>query len=397
MAGFNVLDALNKNSKQGIDESPKARFRTKDISIHKMYRNESNFYEIRDIEELATKILMAGLMENISVTYDPCDLGEYRIIAGERRWRALLLLVEKGYKEFEFATCQIRTPTNKQEEEVELIIANSYRDKTINDMLEEERKLKENLEYMKENNITMKGYDLSKGRLRDIIADMLKLSRTKVAQIENINNNLIQEFKEELKNERLTFSTANELSGMTEEKQLQAFDSYGHSGNISMNDVKQMKAADQEENNDIEDAEKLHEEEEHEEGQMDINNDFPEFVPDSIKSDSKTNTSTDYKEGESANYFNYEKEAVEQRKEQTHYLKLAAVYYDDVLNCKKPFELRKNDRDFRVNDILILQEYKEGEMTGRSIEATVTYVLEDYKGIEEGYCILGILVLAYED
>ena len=31
--GFSVMDALNKNSKAGIDESPKARFRTKDISI----------------------------------------------------------------------------------------------------------------------------------------------------------------------------------------------------------------------------------------------------------------------------------------------------------------------------------------------------------------------------
>ena len=36
--GFSVMDALNKNSKAGVDESPRARFRTKDISIFKMYR-----------------------------------------------------------------------------------------------------------------------------------------------------------------------------------------------------------------------------------------------------------------------------------------------------------------------------------------------------------------------
>ena len=29
-AGFSVKDALNKNSKAGIDESPRARFRTKE-------------------------------------------------------------------------------------------------------------------------------------------------------------------------------------------------------------------------------------------------------------------------------------------------------------------------------------------------------------------------------
>ena len=46
-AGFSVKDALNKNSKAGIDESPRARFRTKDISIFKMYRNDMNFLQCR--------------------------------------------------------------------------------------------------------------------------------------------------------------------------------------------------------------------------------------------------------------------------------------------------------------------------------------------------------------
>ena len=52
-AGFSVKDALNKNSKAGIDESPRARFRTKDISIFKMYRNDMNFYSVEQVEELA--------------------------------------------------------------------------------------------------------------------------------------------------------------------------------------------------------------------------------------------------------------------------------------------------------------------------------------------------------
>ena len=52
-AGFSVKDALNKNSKAGIDESPRARFRTKDISIFKMYRNDMNFYSVEQIEKLA--------------------------------------------------------------------------------------------------------------------------------------------------------------------------------------------------------------------------------------------------------------------------------------------------------------------------------------------------------
>ena len=42
----------------------------------------------------------------------------------------------------------------------------------------------------------IKGYDLQSGRLRDVIASMLKMSKTKIAQIESVNNNLIPEFRE---------------------------------------------------------------------------------------------------------------------------------------------------------------------------------------------------------
>ena len=105
--GYSVMDALNKNTKAGIDETPRARFRTRDISIFKMYRNTMNFYDLSGIEELAGEILMYGLKQNLELVYEPNEQGEYRIIAGERRWLALKMLVEKGYKEFEMATCKL--------------------------------------------------------------------------------------------------------------------------------------------------------------------------------------------------------------------------------------------------------------------------------------------------
>lgn len=166
-AGFSVKDALNKNSKAGIDESPRARFRTKDISIFKMYRNDMNFYSVEQIEELAGDILMYGLKQNLELVYAPCDKGEYRIVAGERRWEALKYLVSKGYKEFELATSKLTTPQDNDEEQVEIIIANAYRTKTTSDMIEEETRLKASLERMKAAGKKIKGYDLQSGRLRD--------------------------------------------------------------------------------------------------------------------------------------------------------------------------------------------------------------------------------------
>ena len=239
--GFSVMDALNKNSKAGIEETPKARFRTKDISIFKMYRNEMNFYSIAAVEELAGDILTFGLKQNLELVYEPCEKGEYRIVAGERRWLALKMLVSKGYKEFEMATSKLTTPQDADEEQVEIIIANAYRNKSVADMIEEEKRLKESLEKMKAAGKQIKGYDLTSGRLRDVIASMLHMSKTKVAQIEAVNNNLIPEWKEELKSERLTFSAAYELSGMSEGEQREALGKFKESGELSHKDIKTMK------------------------------------------------------------------------------------------------------------------------------------------------------------
>lgn len=238
---WNAMDALNRNTQAAVtDERPKARFRIRDISIKKMYSNDANFYSMQDIEQLAQKIYAVGLLENLTMVHDPCDRGEYRIIAGERRWRALNLLVERGYKEFEIASCQVKTPAEEHEEMVQLIVANAYRNKTVKDILEEEQKLKETLQYMKKNKIPLQGYQLDSGRLRDVISDMLNLPATKIAQIESINKRLLPEFTEELKNGDLTFSAAYELSGLQEESQKVLLNQYKENG-LTFKEVKEIK------------------------------------------------------------------------------------------------------------------------------------------------------------
>ena len=76
-----------------------------------------------------------------------------------------------------------------------------------------------------------------------------------------------------------------------------------------------------------------------------------------------------------------------------HQIRLASSYYDDVLEGRKTFELRKNDRGYGVGHILELMEFAEGRNTGRVIRAEIVYMLEDYTGLEDGYCILGIRVI----
>lgn len=427
-AGFSVKDALNKNSKAGIDESPRARFRTKDISIFKMYRNTMNFYSVKDIEELAGDILLSGLKQNLELVYAPCEKGEYRIVAGERRWEALKYLVSKGYKDFELATSKLTTPQDDDEEQVEIIIANAYRTKTISDMIEEETRLKASLERMKAAGKKIKGYDLQSGRLRDVISSMLHMSKTKIAQIEAVNNNLIPEWREELKKERLTFSAAYELSGMTEDEQREALGKFTETGELTHKEVKDMKEAkatgqqvsesDTAENSMNPPEVRAGDDYEtpHPEGITSICYSCTEYETCNVKTgtctscDQYNNRAEAYKTDEQR--YSEEQDAIDRETkkklremeqeekmqslpsdtqetgQKVHQIRLAKPYFDDVANGIKTFELRKNDRGYKKGDILEMMEFADGKNTGRMVKVLVTYILEDYTGIEDGYCIM---------
>lgn len=443
-AGFSVKDALNKNSKAGIDESPRARFRTKDISIFKMYRNDMNFYSVEQIEELAGDILMYGLKQNLELVYAPCDKGEYRIVAGERRWEALKYLVSKGYKEFELATSKLTTPQDNDEEQVEIIIANAYRTKTTSDMIEEETRLKASLERMKAAGKKIKGYDLQSGRLREVISSMLHMSKTKIAQIEAVNNNLIPGWKEELKGERLTFSAAYELSGMSSDEQREALGKFIETGELTHKDIKDMKetkAAEAEKAQvegqmDFDEVQQASEsdteaeigmnppearagddyETPHPEGITSICYSCTEYERCNVKTgtctscDQYKNRTEAYKTDEQR--YSEEQDAIDREtkkklrdmeqeekmqnlpsdtqetKQKVHQIRLAKSYFDDVANGIKTFELRKNDRGYKKGDILEMMEFADGKNTGRMVRVLVTYILEDYTGIEDGYCIM---------
>lgn len=222
--GRSILDNLNAASKGAQPVGPSGKFRTKDLPIAQLYRNEGNFYAIVEIEELAGMILASGLLENLTVVYDPGPDGQYRIVSGERRWEAMKLLVIRGYNEFAVATCNIRPKRSQEEETVDLIAANSQRVKSITDQLQEYTTLKNTLEAMRANGQKLEGFDLESGRLRDVIAAILHKSTTKIAQIERIAGHLIPELKQLLDTSNLKFSAAYQLAGMDESEQLAAYD-----------------------------------------------------------------------------------------------------------------------------------------------------------------------------
>ncbi len=71
--------------------------------------------------------------------------------------------------------------------------------------------------------------------------------------------------------------------------------------------------------------------------------------------------------------------------------KILPAYYEAVASDRKLFELRE-DEDYEVGDIIILNEWNGKGYTGRTCTKVITYILrncEEY-GLQEGYCILGL-------
>ena len=87
-----------------------------------------------------------------------------------------------------------------------------------------------------------------------------------------------------------------------------------------------------------------------------------------------------------------------------HELKCRDVYLKHILDGSKPFEVRRNDRDFEVGDYLALNEIQMQETgamlegkplletvyTGRCCVVRITYVLSDLNFCKHGQVVLGI-------
>jgi hypothetical protein len=77
-----------------------------------------------------------------------------------------------------------------------------------------------------------------------------------------------------------------------------------------------------------------------------------------------------------------------------HELKTWPAYFNAVRRGKRSFELRRDDRRFRVRDTLLLREWcPTGEFyTGREFVVEVTYIMRKAEefGLMDGFCLMAI-------
>lgn len=325
---------------------------------------------------------------------------------------------------------------------MQIIVANSYRTKSIKDQLEEAQKLKESLQYMKEHGLTLQGMKLDGKKIRDVVANIMKLSGTKVAQIDGINSNLLPEFVEQLKEGKLTFSAAYELSGMSKEDQEEMLKAHEEGEAPTWKEVREAKRPEPEDVSESDtlpgqmeypkDYEKPEDEEESDqEEEQEHEEEWEQAHPESITSlcySCQRYADCNVKTGTCENCDQYVNKAEEEKtdeqrydeeqaaidretarklreqeqeekmnnlpsdnKEEKEYIRLSQDTFEDVIAGRRPYLILKNDK-IRTGMIVSALEFMQGRATGR--ELALEIVCMDDAGtssaLEDGYCVVGI-------
>ncbi len=79
-----------------------------------------------------------------------------------------------------------------------------------------------------------------------------------------------------------------------------------------------------------------------------------------------------------------------------HKLKTVNPYFNDIWNRIKNFDVRLNDRDFKINDYVLLREFDTTTLNKylfREILCRIYYIFEDSKFLKKNIIIIGIHII----
>lgn len=183
------------------------------IPLHEIDQNEKNFFEVEDVQDLMEAIQVHGVLQPLVVV----EAGEhFRLLAGHRRLKALQLLhcADKKDPRWRVAPCVVLPPMSEAMEQMVLIQTNTTaRQLSYVEKMEAAVRLKRILVKLKDEGVKLPG------KLRDIQAEQLEISRTELARMEVIQKNLIPPFMDLLKKNTINASAAYELARLDAEDQ----------------------------------------------------------------------------------------------------------------------------------------------------------------------------------
>lgn len=455
-SGFDLKELMNQRSL--FKEDAKGQQEQEDemeiemLDIYDLVPLQENFYSTEEIEDLKFSIGLLGVLQPLLVKPE----GEkYKIQAGHRRRLACISLLEdEKLEKYRYVPCVIKTDQeekaddNKEKEldhileRLTVIMANSFREKTewekMEEALQQETLIEELRKIIK---VT--------GRTRTILKEITggKVKEAQMGRYKAIKNNLCQELMEKFRENSINVSVAYEVSGMSLEYQKNAYEILRRDGTLSLPEVKKLK--NEEEQKKIPGQLELVEQNYREDEEQDLGQDlvmkttdkecmnipeedleFDDPQPESVISlcysciyystckvkNSTVKSCNTYKNKAEAEKTEEQKYSEEQDKidretkkelqrqqdedrwqqlpdkaKKVHEIRLPTSRWDDITRGTQTFLLIKND-DYKVNDEINMQEYKDGKKTDRSINAEIVFIIDEHSGLVEGYCIIGIKV-----
>jgi len=230
MPKFSMKDLLNDTSKTENTAETTAEYFNFDIQhipLDKIIPSPLNQYGLRDIEELAASIEEIGLLHNIAV-YEPNEAGLHELSSGNRRYEAYSLLYRSGNEAFSTIPCKVERRETPEIDELKLIHANATaRVLTDYEKTMQAGRIKEIMQQMKAN-----GHKF-KGRMRDIVAEMLDVSPAQMGRMESINKNLRPELKEAFEREEIGITDAYKASLLNPTAQAAALETFNKTGELN--------------------------------------------------------------------------------------------------------------------------------------------------------------------
>ena len=403
---FSFMDIMNAQSKADAGEVQIDKYTEIYLNPYDVVPSATNFYSQENIQELADTFLAVGQQQPTVLARIN---GGYRIISGHRRNLANQLLIEQGHEEYKNVRYLYRDMTEATFE-LSLLVGNAFnRELTAYEKTEQAARLKQALIRARDED----GLEIH-GRLRDIVAELLNESPTNIARMESINNNLAPEAKEQFKAGNMGITAAYETSKLSEEEQNAIAEQAAAGEGVRAKEIAE-KVAERKAGDSYQTP--------HPESITSLCYSCKNYSACNVKTGTceKCDQYTNKAEAEKTDEQRYDEEqaaidretkrklqerAREERldaalnnkpEQKCHEIKIAAMYYEDVVSGRKRFELRKNDRGYKVGDMLKMLEFTAGEFTGRIINAKIVYMLEEYTGLQEGYCILGIELVTETD
>lgn len=242
MAKFDLKGMLSERSAQEIDlPEQKTVYRNPEDLIP----SKDNFYSTEDTEKLKQSIRALGILQPLLI--EERDGKDY-LLAGHRRRKCCLELIEEGFDRFKRIPCVYKpkiefsaeTETDEIVRKMVIIQSNTYREKTDWEKMTESLQMEELVKELREKT------DLE-GKTREIVSDLIGVSSTQIGRYHSISSNLSEELMEAFKQNKLNVSTATELAGLNEKYQNEACKLLLEVGQVTLNAAKLLKAQQEQE------------------------------------------------------------------------------------------------------------------------------------------------------